>query len=131
MSSVAQADIVQALSMICFADSQAKEVPGAAVGNNWASEFDTQQEAENHEDVWKQFNGVSFACLTYWCCHCERTSAWQVVRSDSIFLLRFMIIGKAVVCLTGSHMHLQQFACIQGICRHSGQLHASRAFALI
>ncbi|DBB03443.1 hypothetical protein WJX82_005278 [Trebouxia sp. C0006] len=42
---------------IIVEDNQAKEVPGAAVGNNWASEFDTQQEAQNHEDVWKQFNG--------------------------------------------------------------------------
>ena len=84
MSSVIQADIVQASSVTCFLCSQAKEVPGAAVGNNWASEFDTQQEAQNHEDVWKQFNGVSLACLPYCCCHCWRTTAQQVDRSGSI-----------------------------------------------
>ena len=37
---------------------QAKEMPHAAVGNTWASEFDSQQEAQDHEDVWRQFNGV-------------------------------------------------------------------------
>ena len=37
---------------------QAKEVAHAAVGNTWASEFDSQQEGRDHEDVWKQFNGV-------------------------------------------------------------------------
>ena len=70
--------------MTCFLDSQAKEVPGAAVGKKWASEFDTQQEAQNHEDVWKQFNGVSLAYLLGCCFHCWHSSAWQVVRSDSI-----------------------------------------------
>ena len=43
---------------------QAKEVPGAAVGNGWASEFDTEQEAAAHEDVWRQFNGVRLTLST-------------------------------------------------------------------
>ena len=43
---------------------QAKEVAHAAVGNTWASEFDSQQEAQDHEDVWRQFNGVRMcACM--------------------------------------------------------------------
>lgn len=42
---------------IILEDNEAKEVPHAAVGNAWASEFDSQQEAQDHEDVWKQFNG--------------------------------------------------------------------------
>lgn len=51
---------------------QAKEVPHAAVGNTWASEFDSQQEAQDHEDVWRQFNGVRVcvhACLPASCLH--------------------------------------------------------------
>lgn len=52
---------------------QAKEVPHAAVGNTWASEFDSQQEAQDHEDVWRQFNGVRvcmYACMPASCLHC-------------------------------------------------------------
>ena len=48
--------------------AQAKEVPGAAVGNGWATEFDAEQEATAHEDVWKQFSGVSCWRL----CICRR-----------------------------------------------------------
>ena len=33
-------------------------MPGAVTGNAWASEYDAQQEAQDHEDVWRQFNGV-------------------------------------------------------------------------
>lgn len=36
------------------------------MGNGWASEFDTEQEAAAHEDVWRQFNSVRLtlsACL--------------------------------------------------------------------
>ncbi len=106
MSSVVQADIVQATSLTCFRDAQAKEVPGAAVGNNWASEFDTQHEAQNHEDVWKQFNGVSLACLQNCCCHCWHTTAQQVKMSDSISDCAFM--GKAILRLQGSCMQSGQ-----------------------
>ena len=118
MSSVAQADGVQALSMTCFLCYQAKEVPGAAVGNNWASEFDTQQEAQHHEDVWKQFNGVSLPCLPVRCCHCRHSIAWQFDYSDSTQSCPSMITDKAVVCLQGSCMQSGQFtlrAYIEGI----------------
>ncbi len=53
------------------------------------------------------------------------------------FKLRFMIIGKAVVCIQGSCMHPGQqhasraFACIQGSCLHLGQSHAFRAVMCI
>lgn len=56
---------------------QAKEVPHAAVGNTWASEFDSQQEAQDHEDVWRQFNGV---CV---CLHASFLPAFNVTDTQN------------------------------------------------
>ena len=47
---------------------QAKEVPSAGTGNAWASEYDAQQEAQDHEDVWRQFNGARPFQLVVACC---------------------------------------------------------------